>query len=297
MKNLRFLLPFSLYSKAYGDGSVRRTMSSSGCGARLVIAGLIAAFVLFQYFMKPHEVNHFTGRGQRLDLDPQSEIQMGLASAPQMARQYGGLSPDARAREIVSLVGKKIVTGTDAQKTPYKFNFHLLADHNVVNAFALPGGQIFITEALYRMLGTEDEVAGVLAHEVGHVVGRHSSEQIAKSSLFNGITQAVIVAASGDQHGQEAARVAQMVNQFVTLKYGRSDEIEADKLGVRFLMQCGYSPEAMISVMEVLKKAAGGSKGQPEFMSTHPDPENRIGRIKEEIERLRSGSSLGRGTG
>ena len=214
---------------------------------------------------------------------------MGLASAPQMARQYGGISPDAQACNNVRRVGQKIVAGTDAQSTPYKFDFHLLADHEVVNAFALPGGQVFITEALYRMLTGEDELAGVLGHEIGHIVGRHSSEQIAKSNLFNGMTNAVVTSAAGDQYGYEAARAAQMVNHLVTLKFGRGDEIEADKLGVRFLLQCGYDPEAMIRVMEVLKKVAGSTGRQPDMLSTHPAPENRIGIIRDEIARIKAG--------
>jgi predicted Zn-dependent protease len=253
----------------------------------LLIVLLIAAFAVFRYCSTPTEVNHFTGRKQHLDLDPAAEIQMGLASRAEMAAQHGGLSPDTSARDHVSRIGQKIVRTTDVSRTPYRYDFHLLADRRVVNAFALPGGQIFMTEALYRMLGSEAEIAGVLGHEIGHVVGRHSSEQIAKSNLFNGITNAIVIGASGGQGGYDAARVAQMVNQIVTLKYGRDDENEADALGVRFLIESGYEPEAMIRVMEVLKKSSGGSH-QPEFMSTHPDPGNREEHIRAEIEKYRA---------
>lgn len=271
---------------AFPDGSGRRRSPMSGCGARLLIVVLIAGFAIARYLMTPAEVNPFTGRKQHLDLDPQSEIQMGLASRAEMAAQHGGLSPDASARDHVNRIGQKIVRSTDVSRTPYRFDFHLLADRRVVNAFALPGGQIFMTEALYRMLGSEDEIAGVLGHEIGHVVGRHSSEQIAKSNLFNGITSAVIIGASGGDGAYDTARVAQMINQLVTLKYGRSDELEADRLGVRFLFECGYRPEGLIRVMEVLAKAGGGAN-PPEFLSTHPDPGNRAERIREEIERIR----------
>ena len=212
---------------------------------------------------------------------------MGLASRAEMAAQHGGLSPDASARDHVNRIGQKIVRSTDAGRTPYHFDFHLLADRRVVNAFALPGGQVFMTEALYRMLGSEDEIAGVLGHEVGHVVGRHSSEQIAKGNLFNGITNAIVIGASGGQGGYDAARVAQMVNQLITLKYSRGDETEADTLGVRFLIESGYDPEALIRVMEVLKKVSAGSH-QPEIMSTHPDPGNREEHIRAEIDKYRA---------
>jgi predicted Zn-dependent protease len=259
----------------------------SGCGPRIVVALVIAGFAMFKYFQTSREANPFTGRMQRVELNPQQEISMGLHSAPQMERQYGGASPDAQAREYVSRVGRRIVASTDAGRTKYRFDFHLLNDHDVVNAFALPGGQVFITEALFRMLSTEDELAGVLGHEIGHVVGRHSSEQIAKSDLLNGLTSAFSVGVSGSNGGYDAARMAQFVNQLVNLKFTRGDESEADKLGVRFMMEAGYQPEAMIKVMEILKRVAGSGK-QPEIMSTHPDPENRIGKIKEEIARLRS---------
>ncbi len=277
-------------SHAYGDdGNYGRPSVMSGCSGRVLIALAIAAFALVRFFMTTAEVNTFTGRTQHLNLDPQHEIAMGLASAPQMIAQHGGESPDAQAREYVRRIGQKIVHATAAASTPYRFDFHLLADREVVNAFALPGGQVFMTEALFRMLRSEDEIAGVLGHEIGHVVGRHSSEQIAKSNLFDGITSAVVMASSdGQGGGYDTARVAQMVNQFVTFKYGRSDETEADKLGVRFLIETGYQPEAMIQVMEVLKKVAGGAR-QPEFMSTHPDPGNRIENIKAEIARIRAG--------
>lgn len=256
----------------------------------MIIVLAIAGFALFQYFSLPTEKNQFTGREQRLKLDANAEIQMGLASAPQMAQQFGGLSRDERARVEVARVGAKLVNDTDADMTPYgnNFNFHLLADNKVVNAFALPGGQIFITEALFRLLKTEDELAGVLGHEIGHVVGRHSSEQIAKSNLIGTLTTAVVVGASGDGGGMDTARIAQMVGQMVNMKYGRSDELEADRLAVLFLLQSGYEPDAMLRVMEVLRDAAGGGSRQPEWMSTHPNPDNRMQVIKDEIARLRA---------
>ncbi len=269
-----------------GGGGEGRALS--GCGLRILIIIAIAGFAVFKFYTLPKEKNAFTGREQRLNLDPNQEIQMGLASAPQMAQQFGGISRDSRASAEVSRVGAKLVNDTDADMTPYgmHFKFHLLADDRVVNAFALPGGQIFITEALFRLLKTEAELAGVLGHEIGHVVGRHSSEQIAKSNLTNGILTAIIIGASGDGAGMDSARIAQVVGQMINMRYGRADELEADRLAVLFLLQSGYEPEAMIRVMQVLRDAGGGGR-QPEFMSTHPNPENRIQVIKDEIKRLR----------
>jgi len=272
------------YAYSRGPGGRPRM---SGCSGRLLIALAIAGFAIFQFYSSTtSEKNNFTGRQQRLAMNPQEEIQLGLQSVKEMSGMHGGLSRDVQARETVSRVGQKIVTDTEADETEYRYNFHLLADPKTVNAFALPGGQIFITEALFRLLKTEDELAGVLGHEIGHVVGRHSSEQIAKSQLFNGLTMAAVMATS-DGQGHGNAQLAQLINQVVTTKYGRADEIESDRLGVKFLIQSGYKPEALIRVMEVLKEASGGGGG-PEFMSTHPAPENRIELIKAEIERLKA---------
>jgi predicted Zn-dependent protease len=274
---------------AYDGEPRRRGIPLSGCGGRVLIALVIAGFAIVQYYMSTtEEVNPFTGRTQRLELDPQEEIQLGLASFKQMASMHGGLSSDTQAASTVKQVGQKLVQASDADETVYKFDFHLLADRRTVNAFALPGGQIFITEALLRLLKSEDELAGVLGHEIGHVVGRHSSEQIAKNKRNNGITMGVVVATSDGQSGG-SAQLAQLINQAVNTSYSRDDERESDRLGVKFLIQAGYKPEALIRVMDVLRQASGGGGGGPDFLSTHPAPENRIELIKAEIEKQRKG--------
>ncbi|HSA88366.1 MAG TPA: M48 family metallopeptidase, partial [Burkholderiales bacterium] len=168
---------------------------------------------------------------------------------------------------------------------PYKFSFHVLADARTVNAFALPGGPIFITEGLLRQLKTEAEVAAVLGHEVGHVIARHSSERLAQQQLTQGLLGALVIG-SGDY---TTAQIGQVVGGMIGMSYGRNDELESDALGIRIMAEAGYDPRAMIRVMEVLAKASGGSR-RPEFFSTHPAPENRIARIKEEIARLQAGN-------
>src|SRR6185503_561922 len=167
-----------------------------------------------------------------------------------------------------------------AAKSPYKFGFHVLADPRTINAFALPGGPVFITEGLLRQLKTEAELAGVLGHEIGHVIARHSSERLAKQQLTQGLLSALVVG-SGDYN---AAQIGQLVGSMIGMKYGREDELESDALGVRIAAEAGYDPRAMVRVMEVLAQASSGSK-QPEFFSTHPAPENRSARIQEAIQK------------
>ena len=200
-----------------------------------------------------------------------------------MMAQHGGLHPDNRLQAFVDMVGQKLVNNTIAKQTPYSFDFHLLADNKTINAFALPGGQIFITYALYNKLSTEDELAGILGHEIGHVIARHSAERLSKQELTQGILSGVAVGTESQSTTQMAALVANVIN----MKYGRDDELESDELGVKFMIKAGYNPEALISVMKILKKASGSSS-VPEFQSTHPDPENRIAKINEAIKKYRN---------
>jgi beta-barrel assembly-enhancing protease len=244
---------------------------------RLIVAAIIALFAIVTYFGSTSE-NPLTGEKQRVAMTPEQEIALGYKSAPEMAAQMGGLSRNAQAIALVQRVGEGLVRQSFAAKSPYKFSFHVLADPKTVNAFALPGGPIFITEGLLRLLKTEGELAGVLGHEIGHVIARHSSERLAKQQLTQGLIGALVVG-SGDY---TTAQIGQMVGGMINMKYGREDELESDALGIRIMTESGYDPRGMIRVMEVLAKASGGSR-QPEFASTHPAPESRAERIKEAI--------------
>lgn len=271
---------------AFFDGDYR---ARRGCTMhpRVVLGLLIIGGTLVYHWLgtTPYQ-NEFTGREQRLALaSPQEEIALGLQSAPQMIRESGGLSRDAAGRALVQRVGERLIASTAAKQTPYEFKFHLLADNRTVNAFALPGGQIFITEALFRRLKSEDQLAGVLGHEMGHVVGRHSNEQMASTRMWSGLAQGIGVLTS-DGHNNTGAQIAQMVAQYKVMKFSRDDESESDALGVRFMMQAGYDPEALIGVMEILAQVSGGGGGS-DFMSSHPSPANRMEQIREVIAKER----------
>ncbi|NLP58521.1 M48 family metalloprotease [Lutibacter sp. B1] len=244
----------------------------------LLIGVAIVLFTLFKYYSNS-EVNEYTGKKQHISMTSDEEIAIGLQSAPEMAQQHGGLYPDQNYQKFVDQVGQKLVNSSVANQTPYKYDFHLLRDPETINAFALPGGQIFITYALFSRLENEDQLAGVLGHEIGHVVGRHSAERMAKQGLTQGILSGVAVGFDPST-AAGAAAIANVIN----MSYGRDDELESDELGVRFMIDAGYNPIELIGVMEILKEAAGPNR-TPERMSTHPDPENRIEKIKEAIEK------------
>jgi predicted Zn-dependent protease len=256
---------------------------------RLSIGVVMAVVGLLSYYGY-RQVNPVTGETQHITLTQDQEVALGLQSAPQMADDFGGLDPDPEVQSDVEGVGQLVVSRSVAGKTPYQFRFRVLADSETVNAFALPGGPVFITRALLNRLENEAQLAGVLGHEVGHVVGRHSAEQIATSQLAQTLVGAVGVATSNESGGgQQAAYVAAFVAQMAQLKYGRSDELQADSLGVGLMSDAGYDPRALINVMDILARSSGGSR-QPEFLSSHPDPGNRQQTILEAIaERFPSG--------
>ena len=265
--------------------------SSSGLNGQLlrwVLGAIIALFGVGMYMFRT-QVNPVTGEKQHIAMNVDQEKAMGLEAAPQMAQQMGGdVDPrvDPRA-SFVSEVGRRIVRNSDAGKSPYSdnFHFHLLADPKTINAFALPGGQIFITEGLFRRLRNEAQLAGVLGHEVGHVIERHSAQQMASGQLGQLLTVAVGVGASGqDDSGRKAQMAAALANQMLTLRYSRGDESQADGIGLKYMAQAGYDPRAMLDVMKILKEASSGDR-QPEFLATHPLPETRLEAIQAQLDK------------
>jgi beta-barrel assembly-enhancing protease len=257
---------------------------------RLVIALLIAGVAAISYFGK-FQKNPVTGASQPIPWTVEQEIALGMNSAPRMEAEFGGESSNEKHRQLVEQIGARIVAGLpkEARKPDgsqsYPFQYHVLADPKTVNAFALPGGQIFITEALVSRLETEGQLAGVLGHETGHVLARHSAAQMAKGELMQRLVGAATVAASNLRDGGQMAQAASaMVANMLTLKYSRNDELQADQLGLKFMYLAGYDPRSMINVMEILEQASGGRGSQrPEFSSTHPNPGHRIERIQDEL--------------
>lgn len=251
-------------------------MRRGGLKFRLLIGLAIVAFA-FVKRCNNKALNPYTNRVQNIAMSPHEEIAIGLQSAPHIAQQHGGLHPDQRSQAYIDQIGRKLVQATMARDTPYQFDFHLLTDDQTINAFALPGGQIFITNALLSRLQNEDQIAGVLGHEIGHVLGKHSAERIENSNFWKTISMGASV-------GMDAGGLVNGIGQHILLGNGRDDELESDELGVLFMIKAGYNPKEMIGVMEILKQAAGPNR-TPEFQNSHPDPENRMENIREAIKK------------
>jgi len=247
----------------------------------MLIIGLgMAAFQAFKFYTNT-QTNPITGEEQRVQWTTEEEVGIGLQSAPQMAQQHGGLHPNERIREHVSSVGKRLINNSIVRRSQYPFDFHILRDDRTVNAFALPGGQVFITDALYRRLENEDQLAGVIGHEIGHVIHRHGAERMASQGFIQGLIQSVMIGSGGNG---SMAQVASVVGNYSSMSYGRDQELESDDFGVRLMMEAGYEAENLIGVMDILEEASGGSR-TPEFQSSHPSPDNRREKIRESIKK------------
>ena len=272
-----------------GDGRRR--------GSPLIMAFIIIAVGFFMYLTQTEE-NPITGEKQHISLTPEQEIRLGLQAAPEMAAQMGGeiAVSDPHAQEVQK-IGNEIIAHSQAHKGPWHFQFHLLADPKTINAFALPGGQIFITLGLLTKLQTEAQLAGVLAHEAGHVIQRHSAQQMAKGQLGQILVMATGIGASDPNNpsrAQQAAALASLVNQMTQLHYSRHDELEADQWGLKLMSEAGYDPKAMLEVMNILEQSVPGGH-QPEMLQTHPYPEHRMEYIKEYLEKHPQSKTLTEG--
>jgi len=255
-----------------------------GIPLQWILGAIIAGIGLVMYFTHT-SINPTTGEKQHVNLSAQQEIALGEQSSPAMAAQMGGEVPasDPQAMEVMA-IGNRIWRRSDADKSPYPFHYHLLADRRTINAFALPGGEVFITKGLLDRLTTDGELAGVLGHESGHVVERHVAQQMAQSQLGHFLVTATGVASSGGQHPYSQTMIASVVNQMTQLHFSRADESQADLRGLQYMTQAGYDPRAMLHVMEVLQQVTNEQGGRPpQMLQTHPYPEARMRQISDWI--------------
>ncbi len=226
-------------------------------------------------------VNPATGRRQFNLLSTESEIAMGLEAKPQVIQEYGGEVSDPKLKAYVSDIGMRLAAETEGAGPEFPWSFTVL-NSDVINAFALPGGQVFITKGLLAKMTNEAQLAGVLGHEVGHAVAEHGDERISQQLIASGVVAAATIAAADaddDLVRQGVPLLVGLSGQGFLLHYSRDQEHESDLLGVRYMVRAGYDPRGQLQVMQILQEASGGGGGI-EFFSTHPNPENRVDRIR-----------------
>ncbi|HSK78985.1 MAG TPA: M48 family metalloprotease [Thermoanaerobaculia bacterium] len=244
--------------------------------------GTVPALLAGLLMLAGCSTNPATGKRQIALISEQQEVAMGREADQQVGQQLG-LYPDDELQRYVNQLGQKLAAASERPDLPWTFR---VVDDPVVNAFAFPGGYIYVTRGLLTHLTSEAELVSVLGHEIGHVTGRHSVEQMSKAQLAQvGLIAGMIVS---PELAQQYGQLAQAGLQLMFLKYGRDDEREADDLGLRYMYGEGYDPREMPQVFDVLRRVSEqqGAGRVPGWMSTHPAPENRIQRINEQIAQL-----------
>lgn len=223
--------------------------------------------------------NPATGR-RELSLIPQGqEIAMGQEGAKAAAAQMG-IYPDSGMQRYVSALGMRLARASERPDLPWSF---AVVDDPIVNAFALPGGPIFLSRGILTHMNSEAQLVSVLGHEIGHVTAKHSVSQMSKQQAFQiGLIGAMVVRPELQQYGQAASQGLGLL----FLKFGRDDETQADELGFRYMTNANYAPSEMTEMFRTLGRLSGdgeGSRGTPEWMSTHPDPGNRVQKTQQRI--------------
>jgi hypothetical protein len=210
----------------------------------------------------------------------QQQQQLGMQAVAEVYKQMPVLPDNSPVTQYVQALGKKLVK-VIPQQYSWPYQFHVV-EQKEINAFALPGGPIFINVGTITSADNESELVGVMAHEMSHVYMQHSAKQAHKNtlpSILSGLGQ--IVGSLGGIGGALAGAGMQMAGGLWSMKYSRSDEAQADSVGAIIMYKAGYPPKAMADFFEKLEKQGGGG---PQFMSDHPNPGNRVEAVQKEIQ-------------
>jgi peptidase M48-like protein len=250
--------------------------------AALLSLSLIAAGAKENVDPKKGRVTTNPTAGNRYTIE--QEIQIGRQSVPEVERALPLLPADHPMSKYIASLGQKLAASAPGYRFPYTFK---VVREKSVNAFALPGGPIYVHTGLIE-LATESELAGVMGHEISHVVMRHSTRQASrqmKAQLPLAILGGMLGATVGGAVGSLAQMGMSITAGSVFMKYSRDAEIEADMVGAQIMYDAGYDPQAVVSFFNKMK-AQGESRGGPQFLSSHPDPGNRAKNISSILSRF-----------
>jgi len=250
--------------------------------ALLVVVGMVFSWPLAdEKKFQPEKI----GKGLNF-FSQNQEIEMGRSYSSQLNGDLT-LVDDPQITRYVEQVGRRLVDASMRRDLEYRF---FVVNTKEVNAFALPGGFIYVNRGLIETTDNESELAGVIGHEIGHVVGKHSLKQLSKKLLLAGITvgAGLAVSAKSKKWGEIVSIAGGVGLFFASLKYSRDDEREADYLGMTELHKAGYSPWGMVSFFEKLESESKG-RGMPAFLSTHPLPRERKANMRQQIAELNLG--------
>ncbi|AQT67357.1 TPR repeat-containing protein YfgC precursor [Anaerohalosphaera lusitana] len=234
--------------------------------------------VAFSGIITGCSTNPVTGERELMFVSSEEEKRIGEEYAPEVEKQLGGAIQNTQLQNYIDSVGSSIVRQTHLAGEDFEFT--AVRDKSV-NASALPGGHIFITEGMLRNIDDEAQLAGILAHEVAHVTIRHSSQAISRQIGFDLLLQGI---GSATDAPAGALTAADLGGQLLQLRYSREDEIEADTYGMDYMLRAGYDPQGLLETMIMLEQLGGGGF---EFLSTHPAPANRQAILEDRIRGMR----------
>lgn len=220
------------------------------------------------------QINPETGESQFNLISPQQEIQLGNEVDRQVQQEFD-IYENERVNEYVSRVGQKMARQASWQQPDYRFG--VVRDENL-NAFALPGGPIYISTGLLDRMENEAQLAGVLGHEVAHISARHHSQSMSRQLGYSTALQAVTAAVDGTPN-DSTRQVMDLVFTVVNRGFSREQEMQSDQLGLHYMVQADYDPKGLRQLMVILANEGGSTTGLGQIFATHPSGSERIAQI------------------
>jgi len=246
---------------------------------------LISLGLLYGLVFTGCATNPITGESELMLIAEDQDIAIGRQYAPEVARQMGGKIEQQELQNYINNVGQRIAAV--CQKPRWQYQYVALND-KTANAFALPGGYVFITKGMLEKLSSEAQLAAILSHETAHIVARHSSAQMSRQIGMEILLSAV----TSESTSQGVLTAANLGRQIIGLGYSREQESQADMAGIEYMVKAGYNPYGMLETMQLLLEE--NAVRPIEFFSTHPSPENRIAKILEYIQQQYPNISSGK---
>jgi beta-barrel assembly-enhancing protease len=214
------------------------------------------------------------------------EIALGRQTQQQVKAEVPQLYDPTVVRYVQS-IGRRLAARASGPKYPYSFT---VADYREINAFALPGGPVWVHRGAIAAAANEAQLAGVLAHEIAHVAQRHTADQLTKNLVANGLLGLLGAVLGNDRSARTAQAAAQLLAGGYMLKFSRDDEREADRVGARILRQAGWDAREMIAFMETLRREQGRDPSSVEvFLSSHPGPAERVALLRTQLRGVSGG--------
>lgn len=246
----------------------------------IVIVVVFVAAAVFVFFVA-------RARAQFSLVSVEQEIEIGRETNARVRKEMPELR-DAQVTAYVRRIGERLARQAAGPEYPYSFS---IADYREINAFALPGGPVWLHRGVLHAATNESQVAGVLAHEVAHIAQRHAAGQLTKGLVAN-LGLGLLGAVLGNGGGAGAAQTAAaLLANGVFLKFSRDDEREADLAGLQLMRRAGWDGRGMVELFEILQREGGRNPSSVEvFFSSHPPPQDRIERLQAEVARRRGGT-------